>query len=792
MIKKFSEEASINNFGSVQYDREQSYMSDKDKKRACDNLGVASTIELEEWRETMTNIVPAVEQAVEDATSAVSTADTASEMAISAAQSVLDKPLNTSIAPLFSTTTDYAIGDPVMYNGELYVFTANVSAGAWSSSNRTKTSILRQFVSARNYINNNAKAIAAFGGDGSLTGAPYNSVYNISGGTAVCPDVPTSEQFIVMTLAGNVTGQGCIQIAYQASNSNNIKTPNIFYRSKWSNTWMNNGAWSKFNLNLNADDYIQTKGRIGNEAEAIAAFGNDLTVNNAANNSMYALAYITGVSDLPERHSGTLLTYSGNTAAAASCIQIFISYTNNFYWRTKWGGNWSTWKSTDITQNFNSYNCASESSAKSIFGDTPSLNNAPKNSVVTVSYITGIDNLPSTSSSIVLETFGGTSSSCVQRATEYNTDMPKSYMRMQWGNNWTEWKNVTPNVIYGYIQNETAANKYLNNTASVDNAPANSVLALNWSAGLQGLPDTTSRHQGQLETVCGNIGGQSAKQVFTSNANEVYVRTKWSNAWNEWTRVNSDNSTATKLTEVIATFDKIGACGGSFATGYSVYLDSNDASHGVNMAANSWIQLWGRKHGITAKNFSSSGWSIKDWFASAANITAVEANPCKVYFTLFGGGNDIQDYDGMTNLGTISDVHVGSEDQNPQTFYGDYSRLIAKLQTVGGWHTKIISFGYGQVFNATKSEVQLAYLKAIQDVQALYSNVYFIPTMDDDLLSSIKTSPYYYGGHYSAIGYKKIADRLEEMVDKYVSDHPNDFADVQWIGRDDLDIATWY
>lgn len=44
MIKKFSEEASINNLGSVQYDRSQKYMTQKDKDQACENIGLGSSI----------------------------------------------------------------------------------------------------------------------------------------------------------------------------------------------------------------------------------------------------------------------------------------------------------------------------------------------------------------------------------------------------------------------------------------------------------------------------------------------------------------------------------------------------------------------------------------------------------------------------------------------------------------------------------------------------------------------------------------------------------------------------
>lgn len=44
MIKKFSEEASINNIGAVQYDREQKYMTEKEKKQAQENIGAFNDV----------------------------------------------------------------------------------------------------------------------------------------------------------------------------------------------------------------------------------------------------------------------------------------------------------------------------------------------------------------------------------------------------------------------------------------------------------------------------------------------------------------------------------------------------------------------------------------------------------------------------------------------------------------------------------------------------------------------------------------------------------------------------
>lgn len=50
MIKLYDEIASVNNLGDVRYDRDQKYMSDKDKERARDNIGIGESVkrELEE------------------------------------------------------------------------------------------------------------------------------------------------------------------------------------------------------------------------------------------------------------------------------------------------------------------------------------------------------------------------------------------------------------------------------------------------------------------------------------------------------------------------------------------------------------------------------------------------------------------------------------------------------------------------------------------------------------------------------------------------------------------------
>ena len=56
---------------------------------------------------------------------------------------------NANIAPVFNTATAYSNGDMVNYNGDLYVFTANHSAGAWTGSDAVQTKVSSELSSLK-------------------------------------------------------------------------------------------------------------------------------------------------------------------------------------------------------------------------------------------------------------------------------------------------------------------------------------------------------------------------------------------------------------------------------------------------------------------------------------------------------------------------------------------------------------------------------------------------------------------------------------------------------------------
>ena len=63
-----------------------------------------------------------------------------------AIRSIGDSKARNDIAPNFTTTIDYEMNDLVMYDGQLYKFIADHSAGMWDINSVTTTSIKNELI----------------------------------------------------------------------------------------------------------------------------------------------------------------------------------------------------------------------------------------------------------------------------------------------------------------------------------------------------------------------------------------------------------------------------------------------------------------------------------------------------------------------------------------------------------------------------------------------------------------------------------------------------------------------
>ena len=641
------------------------------------------------------------------------------------------------------------------------------------------------------FVSTQEKAVEVFGETRDVKNAALNTLWNVDARNDICVGLPGNSYGMLQTICGNRSSISAIQIYTTYDGL-------VFVRTRWGSSVVDYSEWQE--LDKNSPDLVASMGIIQTEDSAIQILGSARDVGNAPVNKMYNLAssVVVGLPSITDSTGGTLMTFRGNTSGR-SRVQIYFSDNGKFYFRIRWGNSSSSyteWKdvifnptSGDLLYAYGFVN--SEASAIAEFTADKDVKHARMNSIYSVNSSV-CNGLPGNYGFLVTITGRPSGASAMQLYQDVSLNA--TYIRTRWGSsvvNYSDWIRLDkgdPDILsaMGFVNNAENAVEAFGTGADVSGAKPNTMWNINVSV-CNGLPNGNS---GTLVTLRGNTSGTSRIQIYVDTENNWFVRFRWGSSGAAYTAWKTLSAIEDNASHIIPQFLQIGACGGSLATGASFYKDSNGEHHGIDNADYSWIQIWGRKHGVDAFNFSQGGMSTKTWLTSPVGLTKAQlpANKCKVYFLLFGG-NDIRDYDGLTNLGTISDVHVGNEDQNPATYYGNYSRVLAHLKNIGGQRTKIFAFTYALNFNA--NTLMPTYNNATKNVCALYDDVFCIDIEHDPIINGEQITAEKYWGHFSAHGYKLIADRLEHLVDKFVEENPVEFHDIQWIGTN-YDIAEWY
>lgn len=223
-------------------------------------------------------------------------------------------------------------------------------------------------------------------------------------------------------------------------------------------------------------------------------------------------------------------------------------------------------------------------------------------------------------------------------------------------------------------------------------------------------------------------------------------------------------------------FQTVGVVGDSLASGCSNYKDDQDVWHALDRKAFAWGKFLEKRQGCSVTLFSQGGMNTKTWFTNAEGYAKAQNNPCECYYIGLG----VNDYAsrGAAYLGTIDDVHVGSEDLNADTFYGNYSKIIAKLTEI---QPRCKIFCFTMPDSQSASQTRLDYDTAIRTVVALYDNAYLLDLAGDTFYTSEPIISTFYGAHYLATGYSMMADHILEITNQFMLDNLNEFDDIQWI-----------
>lgn len=228
-------------------------------------------------------------------------------------------------------------------------------------------------------------------------------------------------------------------------------------------------------------------------------------------------------------------------------------------------------------------------------------------------------------------------------------------------------------------------------------------------------------------------------------------------------------------------FAKWGVIGDSLSVGHTTDADGN--AHGRNIYY-SWGQFLARKIGNTCLNFGRSGIDSKGWM-SDGNCYPKLINPdnlCQCYIIALGANDAANVAD--VPIGTISDIDFNNMDNNADTVYGWYAKVINAVKTTAP-KAPIFLFTIPYPRNTTSEVVAINNMIRELVTNNNFSNLYLVD-LDANYNDYFKSGKMYNmigntGWHLTALGYLYESRVIEMALSKVIYDNYEDFQNVPFI-----------
>lgn len=193
-------------------------------------------------------------------------------------------------------------------------------------------------------------------------------------------------------------------------------------------------------------------------------------------------------------------------------------------------------------------------------------------------------------------------------------------------------------------------------------------------------------------------------------------------------------------------FPTLGVIGDSFAYGTGSFA---------------WSDVVAKRNGLEYAKYASGGFTTRMWLdAAQRGLAAMLADTPKHLYLINLGINDKNAIDrGDEALGSLSDIDLEDYTQNPDTFYGNYGRIIGNVQT----HSPKAKIIIMSVARQTERSMDV-HVKAIADKCGLpYIQLTDNPYFDSGLFYSS-----FYALHPTTYGYTGMAMAIDRLVRKCI------------------------
>ena len=214
----------------------------------------------------------------------------------------------------------------------------------------------------------------------------------------------------------------------------------------------------------------------------------------------------------------------------------------------------------------------------------------------------------------------------------------------------------------------------------------------------------------------------------------------------------------------VAMFSNFGVIGDSYASGY---VSSPKGNGGYHM---SWGQILARMCGNRCSNYSKGGVSTRTWLTDEnCYPKLLQSEPEQLYFLCLGLNDSHTDVTGVS-VGNITDITNNNIENYPDTYYGNYGKIIEKV-LIHAPNAKLIMCTI-----ANKEERYIPYINAQIEIAKHY-NIPLIIQKDDPFFSSEYYQNYRKDNHPVASMYAGMALAMNRLFSKCVLKYNSYFED---------------
>lgn len=357
-------------------------------------------------------------------------------------------------------------------------------------------------------------------------------------------------------------------------------------------------------------------------------------------------------------------------------------------------------------------------------------------------------------------------------------------------NNESEIEKINTQMLSVFASNNVllnSAERWSPYNSDANNLIPNKLYTITYNTNVSHLPYTG--FSGFIASYMAYYGNSTIgmQEGTRGNGKEIYKRVLWGGTWTNWFRIamyddvsmfGSDIDFLKHEADLWTIFHTVGVIGDSLASGESASNEGGSTTY-HDIYPFSWGQCLARESGNTYYNFSKGGLTTKTWMTDAYYgyaLASQEDKLCDAYIIGLGQNDAGQ----QMTVGTSADINMSDPDQNADTFYGNYGKIIQKMQAIAP---------KAPIFVCSRPTVPAsnAYETAIRAMPTIFNNVYLIDLYkyvnafydNDSIIKRCLRS-----GHYNAVAYKLCSKYISQEISNIIVENLDDFKQVEFINTE--------